>query len=98
MASPGSPVTAIARYDNHLDLFTLGTDNRVYSTWWHENQNWAGWFNVSGGIGMPGGQVAAISRFTEHVDIFTVGTDSRAYSTWWDAATGWAGWFPLGVT
>jgi len=27
----GSPVTAIARYAGHLDLFTVGTDNRVYS-------------------------------------------------------------------
>ena len=36
VASPGSPVTAIARYSNHLDLFVIGTDNRIYSTWWHE--------------------------------------------------------------
>jgi hypothetical protein len=91
-------VTAIARYSNHLDLFVIGTDNRIYSTWWHEGGNWAGWFNVSGGIGKPGGQVAAISRVTEHIDLFTVGSDGLVYSTWWDGATGWAGWFGLGVT
>jgi hypothetical protein len=63
-----------------------------------EDQNWAGWFNVSGGVGKPGGQVAAISRATEHIDLFTVGSDGLVYSTWWDGATGWAGWFAPGVT
>ena len=38
VASAGSPVTAIARYSNHLDLFVIGTDNRIYSTWWHDGQ------------------------------------------------------------
>ena len=37
IASPGgagSPITAIARYSGHLDIFTVGTDNRVYTAWW----------------------------------------------------------------
>ena len=29
-----SPITAIARNPNHLDLFVTGTDGRIYSTWW----------------------------------------------------------------
>ena len=98
VASAGSPVTAIARYSGHLDLFVIGTDNRIYSTWWHEGGTWAGWFNVSGGIGQAGGQVAAIQRFADHIDLFTVGSDGLIYSTWWDVNGGWAGWFGLGVT
>jgi hypothetical protein len=98
VAAAGSPVTAIARYSNHLDLFVIGTDNRIYSTWWDSASGWAGWFNVSGGIGQAGGQVIAISRVTEHIDVFVVGTDGLVYSTWWDGATGWASWFQLGIT
>jgi hypothetical protein len=101
IASPGgtgSPITAVARYAGHLDLFTLGTDNRVYSSWWHEGQPWAAWFNVSAGSGVAGGQVAAISRIAEHLDLFTVGGDGIVYSSWWDANGGWAGWFQLGVS
>ena len=100
-ASPGgagSPVTSIARYAGHLDLFTVGTDNRIYSTWWHDTTGWAGWFNVSGGIGKPGGQVAAIQRYADHIDLFTVGSDGLVHSTWWDVSGGWAGWFPLSIT
>jgi hypothetical protein len=37
----GSPVTAVARYAGHLDLFTVGTDNRVYSSWWDAGQRMA---------------------------------------------------------
>ena len=74
-ASSGSQVTAISRYSNHLDLFVVGTDNRIYSTWWHDPGGWAGWFNVSGGVSQAGGQVAAISRSAEHIDLFTVGSD-----------------------
>jgi hypothetical protein len=76
----------------------IGTDNRIYSTWWHEGQSWAPWFNVSKGFGKPGGQVAAISRAAEHIDLFTVGSDGSVYSTWWDGTTGWANWFQIGVT
>ena len=34
VASPGSPVTAIALKPRHLVLFTVGTDNLVCTTWW----------------------------------------------------------------
>lgn len=102
VASPGSAVTAIARYtnhlDNHLDLFVVGTDNRIYSTWWHDTTGWADWFNVSGGMSQPGGQVAAISRVAERMDVFAVGADGLVHSTWWDGLTGWAEWFVLSVT
>ena len=79
-------------------MFVIGTDNRIYSTWWHEDQNWAAWFNVSGITGTPGGQVAAISRGAEDMNLLTVGGDGLVYSAWWDSATGWASWFQLGVT
>jgi hypothetical protein len=98
VASPGSQVNAIARYSNHIDLFTVGTDNKIYSTWWHDTSGWAGWFNISGGVAKPGSQIAAVSRVTEHIDVFAVGSDSVIYSAWWDATGGWSGWFQLGIT
>ena len=88
------PLTCASKHN----LFVIGTDNRVYSTWWDGATGWAGWFNVSGGIGQASGQVAAISRVTEHIDLFVAGTDGLVYSTWWAGATGWAGWFQLGIT
>jgi hypothetical protein len=46
VAAAGSPVTAIARYPNHLDLFVVGTDGLVYGTWWDGATGWAGWFQL----------------------------------------------------
>ena len=55
-----SPITAIARNPNHLDLFVTGTDGRIYSTWWDVASGWANWFNVSGGRGR--------ARLADHCD------------------------------
>ena len=89
----GSPITAMARNPDHLDLFVTGTDGRIYSSWWDAATGWAGWFNVSGGAAALGSPITAVARNPDHLDLFVTGTDGRIYSTWWDAATGWAGWF-----
>ncbi len=49
IASPGgtgSPITAVARYAGHLDLFTIGTNNKVYSCWWNAKTGWHNWFPI----------------------------------------------------
>jgi hypothetical protein len=88
-----SPITALARNPNHLDLFVTGTDGRIYSTWWDASGGWANWFNVSGGRAALGSPITAVARNPNHLDLFVTGTDGRIYSTWWDAASGWGGWF-----
>lgn len=90
---PGAPITAVARYAGHLDLFTVGTDNRVYSAWWDASSGWHGWFTIGALQCRPGSTVNALSRYSDHLDLFTTATDGRTMSTWWDARTGWADWF-----
>jgi hypothetical protein len=92
-AALGSPITAIARNPDHLDLFVTGTDGRIYSTWWDASSGWASWFNVSGGRAALGSPITAVARNPNHLDLFVTGTDGRIYSTWWDASSGWANWF-----
>lgn len=45
-----TPVTAVARQPNHLDLFAVGLDGGIWSTWWDanaDNGHWDhGWFHV----------------------------------------------------
>jgi hypothetical protein len=96
IASPGgtgSPVTAIARYSGHLDLFTIGTDNRVYSAWWDVATGWHGWFPLPGITCRTGSTVTVVSRYTDHLDLFTTASDGRIMSCWWDVRTGWSAWF-----
>jgi hypothetical protein len=39
-------VAAISRATEHIDLFTVGADSLVYSTWWDGATGWAGWFQL----------------------------------------------------
>lgn len=92
----GSPVTAVHRYAGHLDLFTVGTDNRVYSCWWDQASGWSAWFRVGSLVCRAGSTVNVVARYDDHLDLFTTASDGRTMSTWWDARSGWAAdWFHL---
>ncbi|MEQ1910764.1 MAG: M64 family metallopeptidase [Vicinamibacterales bacterium] len=98
-ARPQTPISVVARYPEHLDVFAVANNGRTMSNWWDQSSGWAGFFHVQGGIASPGGAgspVTSVSRFSGHLDLFTVGTDNRVYSCWWDAGSGWHPWFPIG--
>jgi len=82
-AALGSPISAVARNPNHLDLFVTGTDGHIYSTWWDAATGWGEWFNVAGGTAALGSPISAVARNPNHLDLFVTGTDGRIYSTWW---------------
>ena len=44
---PGSTVTALSRFRDHIDLFVVGREGGIYSTFWDNNGGWHGqWFRV----------------------------------------------------
>ena len=44
---PGSTVTCLSRFQDHIDLFVTGRDGGIYSTFWDASSGWAGfWFRV----------------------------------------------------
>ncbi|WP_026552456.1 M64 family metallopeptidase [Arthrobacter sp. H20] len=97
-ASPGgagSPVTAVARYAGHLDLFTVGTDNRVYSAWWSSSGGGSNWFQLGTLVARAGSTVNVLARYADHLDVFTTASDGRIMSIWWDVRTGWSTWFQI---
>jgi hypothetical protein len=96
-ANPGSPVTAVARNPDHLDLFVTGTDGRIYSTFWDAASGWpSGWFPIADRVAPLGSVVTAIARNPDHLDLFITDQGGSISSTYWDAATGWAaGWFDV---
>jgi IgA Peptidase M64 len=97
-----TPMTVVARFPEHLDVFAVATDGRTMSNWWNDAVGWAGWFQVQGGIASPGGAgspVTAVVRYAGQLDLFTVGLDNQVYSAWWNAGDGWNGWFSVpGIT
>jgi hypothetical protein len=103
-------ISSVSRMQNHLDLFTVGNDGGIYSTWWDANVSFGawnhGWFRISDPRFFDGftvsqqTKVAAVARRPDHLDLFVVGKDDAVYSTWWDANANngrWDhGWFRIG--
>jgi hypothetical protein len=94
------PVAAIARWPEHLDLFRVGFDGAVWTSWWHgegDPEGWRPWFQIHPEKRFPvDARVTAIARRSDHIDLFVVGEDGAVWSTWWHAdAEGWRPWFPI---
>src|SRR5882757_5529772 len=73
----GAVVTAISQDANSLDLFVIGNDGCVYTSWWRVPNDWSGlndnWRNLGGGNFGPGRAVTAICG-VDGMDLFTEGT------------------------
>ncbi len=66
------PVAAVAREREHLDVFKVGRDRAVWSTWWHgdgDPAGWRPWFPIHPETvfaqDMP---VTALARRSDHLD------------------------------
>jgi hypothetical protein len=86
-------VTAVSRHHGHLDLYVIGFDNRVWTTFWHEEGGgWHGsWFHVPGNavFDHETQRVAAVSRHRDQLDLFVIGLDNRVWTTFWSQVGGW---------
>ncbi|WP_190858548.1 hypothetical protein, partial [Actinomadura sp. RB99] len=86
-------VAAVSRGQGNLDLFVIGFDNRVWSTFWNDQVGWnpGGWFPLPGQavFDRTKQQLAAVSRASGNLDLFMIGFDNRVWSTFWNEHDGW---------
>lgn len=82
-----TPIAPAVRVPSHLDLFAVGKDGAVYSTYWDDNGGWLNhWFRIGDprfgdGFTLPvNTPIAAASRDSERIDLVAVGKDSAVYS------------------
>lgn len=90
-------VSAVTRDAQHIDLFVLGFDDRLWSAY-ADASGWHGWFQP-----LPGSpavfdhtsqRIAAVSRGPGFIDLFVIGFDNLVWSAYWSASGGgWHGWF-----
>ena len=91
---PGSPVAVVSRNPNQLDLFVVGYNGVVYTSWWTAGSDWSGINNnwrAIGGFFPPSSAVAAVSRNPNQLDLFLVGYNGVVYTSWWTAGSDWSG-------
>jgi hypothetical protein len=92
-------IAAVSRAPGNLDLFVIGFDNRVWTTFWNDAAGWNGeWFPIPAPqvFDRERQQIAAVSRAPGNLDLFVIGFDNHVWTTFWNDAVGWNGeWFPI---
>ena len=110
---PGAPITALKRNDVQEDIFAVGQDGAVYTSFVlydTPNERWGAWHDwipirdTSNRFPdhftvPPRTPVAAIRRDTHQLDIFVTGRDGNAYTNFVLDGNPWnPEWIPLGRT
>ena len=93
-----TPVAALGRRPDHLDLFKVGFDGAVWTSWWHDDGlGWRDWYQIhSQTVFSQQAAVTALARQSDHIDLFIAGFDGRIWSSWWhDDGQGWRDWFKI---
>lgn len=88
-----SPVAAVARTPEHMDVFWINPDGAIASTWWDSapGMSWGDHQPCSltppGAAGDNSG-LAALSRAPNQLDVFWVSPNGAIGSQWWHAGAG----------
>ncbi len=91
----------VSQTPDNLDLFVIGFDNAVWTTFWSASGGWnpGGWFQLHPEtvFDHTRQKISVVSRTPDNLDLFVIGFDNAVWTTFWTASGGWnpAGWFQL---
>jgi hypothetical protein len=102
---PGGPIASVARWNGSIDVFYIGKDGGVWTTFWDESHDWTtmelygpssriqyGAAPAAGGAG-----ITATARTTNNMDLFFIGTDGGLWTSAWTAGAKWGTWEIMGT-
>jgi hypothetical protein len=93
LPASGSVATA-CRLQNHIDVFYVGSDGSVMTTWWEGGPNNGAWnapFSIAPS-GSANGAVSAVSRTPSSVDVAWIGADGSVGYAGWSADSNNGAW------
>jgi len=86
----GAQVSYASAIPGRLDIFIVGTDEKLYGTWWTEATGWENdhnWSMVAGDSQTfkmsKDGNLAAISRVKGQIEIYATDSDQNMWKNWW---------------
>ncbi|MCL1971905.1 MAG: hypothetical protein FWG57_02810 [Endomicrobia bacterium] len=105
--SPRTPVCAVSRSADLLDIFVVGPDGRVYSAaWGPKDTAWRGWWRIGSIRTKLRASVSAVSRSADKMNIFVAGKPTgllglfssvRVYTAEWQPGyVNWRDWRTVG--
>ena len=82
----GTPISSVSRGPDHLDIFAIGLDGRVWTAAWGSQTEylWRGWWSIGDATFAQGLVIAATSRNLNQIDLFMRGFDGNIWSHAWD--------------
>jgi hypothetical protein len=92
-----SSIAAVSRLPEQLDLFAMGQDGTLFTTFWNSG-GWGQWYPISDPAANPFDPAAVptvVSRYSSHMDIFMQGTDGIVYTNWYDDGGGFGNWYSI---
>ncbi|HXB69954.1 MAG TPA: beta-L-arabinofuranosidase domain-containing protein [Candidatus Acidoferrales bacterium] len=103
-------VTALSTKSGGVSLFVLGSDGKVWSTYFDpqslgppERGGWQPWFPLGPNVFPAGSGVTVLSTKPGGTSLYVLGLDGQVWSTYFDPQHlgppergGWQPWFPLG--
>jgi hypothetical protein len=86
-------VTAVARDQDHLELFVCSVAGTIYWTRW-DTASWAAFWQpldaqADDGAVIRATSVTAITRSANQLQLFMTEISGKVYSTNWDSASAW---------
>lgn len=88
---PGGGVAAVARMPWLLDVFYIGRDGGLWTSYWSGGAGPSSWTTreITGpNVAPPGAQVTAVARTTANLDVFFVGYGGTLMQASWQASGG----------
>jgi hypothetical protein len=89
-------VSVVSRSVDNIDLFAIGTDGVVRSTYWFDGEWAGGWFDIHSETVFDHATqgVFAVSRVQDAIQLYVLGADKTVF--WWTTWTDAEGWDPAG--
>ena len=89
---PGGGVAAVARNSNQLDVFYIGKDGGVWTSFWSGGAGSASWttMEITGGaVATAGAHITATARTSEALDVFFVDAFGTLRKSSWTSGAAW---------
>jgi hypothetical protein len=81
-----SAPAAVSRNTNRIDVFYVGPNGHLWTSWWDGSQSvWWSAPTDLGGVQLSSAP-AAVSRNTNRIDVFYVGPNGHLWTSWWDGS------------
>jgi hypothetical protein len=90
-----TPVTAVSRSEDKLDVFAVGPDGRVHTAAWQPtDKSWRGWWAVRDLVTAIGTSLGVACRSADKLDVVAPGLNGRIYTAAWQKGDkAWRGWW-----